>query len=110
MNKESKAYLSGEFEAFFKESELNSMVAEDAVAYSQSVQKYYDTLAAVNYASRDSYNKGKEAGIEKGIEKASLDIAMKLRQSGMSEEFIRSTTGISFSDMDRIGYGSSHEA
>lgn len=69
MDKKSEAYRSGEFGDIFKESEICSMAAEDIVAYGESYQKYVDTLAAVDYAARDSYSKGIERGIEQGIER-----------------------------------------
>lgn len=94
MDKESKAYKSGEFEDMFREAEIDGMVAEDVVAYGDSVQKYYDNLAAVNYASRSSYEKGKEEGREEGREEGLVLSARRLLEAGMSKEFIKSITGI----------------
>ena len=87
MDKESKAYKSGEFPEFFHESEITSLAAEEAVAYNQSQQKYFDNLAAVDYASRSSF--------EKGREEERKTLAKRLKEEGLSCEFIFKVTGIS---------------
>lgn len=86
MDKNSEAYKSGEYKYLFDEAEINNMAAEDIVAYSQSSQKYYDNLAAIDYAAQNSFSKG----IEKGIEK----VATTLKRMGESVARIQAATGL----------------
>lgn len=109
MDKNSKAYLSGEFEDLFRESEIKSMAAEDAVAYGESYQKYVDTMAAVDYAARDSFSKGMEKGLAKGMEKGREEGKEEERvkgirfmlELGISAEIISQKYGITVEDVMR---------
>lgn len=102
MHKTSTPYLSKEFEDFFKESEIRNMDAEGAVAYSDSYQKYLDTVSAVNYAAASSYSKGREEGIAKGRAEGRAEgrleekkeMARKMRGAGTDSEFIYQITGL----------------
>ena len=67
MDKDSKAYKSREFDEMFREAEIDNLVNEEAVAYSQSRLKYEETLAAVDYASNSSFERGIAIGEERGI-------------------------------------------
>ena len=111
MDKDSKAYKSREFDEIFHEAEIDNLVNEDAVAYSQSRLKYEETLAAVDYASNSSFERGIAIGEERGIaigeergiaigeergrEAERMDTARKLREAGFDENLIKSITGIS---------------
>ena len=68
MDKDSKAYKSREFDEMFREAEIDNLVNEEAVAYSQSRLKYEETLAAVDYASNSSFERGIAIGEERGRE------------------------------------------
>ena len=110
MDKESKAYKSREFDEMFREAEIDNLVNEEAVAYSQSRLKYEETLAAVNYASSSSFERGiaigeergrqaglaigEERGIAIGEERIRMETAKKLRAAGFDEDLIKSITGI----------------
>ncbi len=95
MDKDSKAYKSKEFDEVFREAEIDNLVNEEAVAYSQSRLKYEETLAAVDYASNSSFERGIAIGEERGREAERMDTARKLRDAGFDEELIKSVTGIS---------------
>ena len=95
MDKDSKAYKSREFDEMFREAEIDNLVNEEAVAYSQSRLKYEETLAAVDYASNSSFERGIAIGEERGREAERMDTARKLRDAGFDEELIKSVTGIS---------------
>ncbi|MDE6697694.1 MAG: Rpn family recombination-promoting nuclease/putative transposase, partial [Muribaculaceae bacterium] len=62
MDKNSKAYQSGEYDEFFKAAELNNLVSDDFVAYSQSYAKMEETERAMEYAMAESFSKGETAG------------------------------------------------
>ena len=95
MDKDSKAYKSREFDEMFREAEIDNLVNEEAVAYSQSRLKYEETLAAVDYASNSSFERGIAIGEERGREAERMDTARKLREAGFDENLIKSITGIS---------------
>lgn len=103
MDKESKAYKSGEFEEMFHASEISSLVKEDAVLYSQSRLRLQEMIDAVNFASNESFEKGIEKGIEQGIEKGRheerLLLARNMLSSGYSPDEIMRLTGISMESL-----------
>lgn len=115
MDKESKAYKSGEFYDFFKESEVQSLAAEDAVAYSQSNLRYWENQQAVEYASRkgrvegwyEGEKEGRKVGIREGIKEGIKEgrneerakIAMNLKLAGVSADLIASTTGLTLKEI-----------
>lgn len=102
MDKRSKAYKSGEYDEMFREAEISSMVAEDVVAYSDSVQKYYDDMAALEYATRAAQKKGLEMGMEEGraqgmaqgMAQGKEEIIRTLFANGMKPDLISDFTNI----------------
>ncbi|WP_303644722.1 hypothetical protein, partial [Bacteroides caecimuris] len=66
---------SREFDEMFREAEIDNLVNEEAVAYSQSRLKYEETLAAVDYASNSSFERGIAIGEERGREAERMDTA-----------------------------------
>ena len=86
---------SREFDEMFREAEIDNLVNEEAVAYSQSRLKYEETLAAVDYASNSSFERGIAIGEERGREAERMDTARKLREAGIDKDLIKSITGIS---------------
>lgn len=103
MDKESKAYKSGEFQEMFQAAELDNLVKEDYVAYSQSYLKYEDTLDAIQY----SYDQGQEygvkrgrkegikEGIKEGKERAISEMIEGMRKAGIPENLIEEATKLS---------------
>ncbi len=110
MDRESKAYKSGEFDDMFHASEIGSLAAEDAVLYSQSRLRLQEMRDAVAFASNESFEKGMEEGLEKGMKKGleeglekgmekgrneeRLSLAKNMLASGYSAEEIERLTGI----------------
>ena len=99
MDKKSKPYLSREFEDLFREAEVSSMAAEDVVAYSQSRQKYEDTLAGFRYAERTSFSEGRAEGRVEGRAEGMEIAARRLMEKGMPVDFIKSITGLTPADL-----------
>lgn len=106
MDKESKAYKSGEFDDMFNEAELENMAAEDVVAYSESKLRYEDDLAALEYR----YDQGKEEGMKEGMKEGRMEgkdeafrmTARKLLEAGMDPNFINQITGIPIPEILRL--------
>lgn len=98
MDKESKAYKSGEFNEFFEESEIDNLVKEDYVAYSQSNLRYWEDQAAVDFASRKSKNEG----FVEGMEKEKRSIALNLKSAGIDLRTISAATGLPIAEIEAL--------
>lgn len=95
MDKESKAYKSGEFCDMFNEAALENMAAEDLVAYSQSKLKLEDDMAALDY----TFEKALKEGIEKGKAEGLRESAAKMLKSNLDPQFIHEITGLSIEEI-----------
>lgn len=108
MDKESKAYLSGEFYDYFKESEVDNLAKEDFVEYRKSNMRYWEDQAIVDYATRKSLDEGLEEGrvqgLEKGLEKGKAQerrsIAKNMKEMGIDINIISQATGLSVEDIE----------
>lgn len=104
MDKESKPYITGEYDEFFEAAETQQLVAEEAVCYSESRQRLIDEerdRLADRWYWRDRWREewlaeGKAEGREKErrkMAKALLDMEMPLEQiskvTGMTVEELR---------------------
>lgn len=119
MDKESKAYLSGEFNEFFLESEVGSLAKEDFVEYRKSNLKYWEDQAIVDYATHKSMEEGREIGLElgrkegreegreiglelgrkEGKNEEKMAIAKNMLDMGMALELISKATGMSVEEL-----------
>lgn len=102
MDKNSKAYKSGKYDDFFDAAELNNLVAEDFVAYSQSYAKMEETERAMEYAVAESYAQGESVGFSKGESVGFRKTAIKLKQMGLSNDKISEATGLSVDEINRL--------
>ena len=106
MDKESAAYKSGEFEDIFNEAELDNMVAEDVVAYSESKLRYEDDLAALDY----NYEKGKTEGLAEGLAEGKAEgiieglylSAKKMLEAKMDVDFIHQVLGLPIEEIRKL--------
>lgn len=98
MDKESKAYRSGEFSDIFKEAELENIAAEEMVAYSESKLKLQDDLAALDYTFEKGVNKGRAEG------RAELqrEAAIKMLKANLDPSFIQEITGLSIAEILKL--------
>jgi len=62
--------------------------------YNKSILKYRDVRSAVELAEERYYEKGIKAGIEKGINLNSIEIAKKCFAEGMSIDLVARITGL----------------
>lgn len=110
LDKNSKPYKCKEYDDFFEAADTSSFVAEEAVAYSQSLQRFKATEERVEYASKISYNRGiregMEAGINKGMEKGIEEERAKsirfMRSLGISPERIAREYNITIDKVNNI--------
>ncbi|MDE6632517.1 MAG: Rpn family recombination-promoting nuclease/putative transposase, partial [Muribaculaceae bacterium] len=98
MDKNSKAYQSGEYDDFFKAAELNNLVEEDFVAYSQSYAKMEETERAMQFAVSESYSNGFSKGELVGIRKT----AINLKKMGLKPETISQATGLTQEEVSAL--------
>lgn len=98
MDKNSKAYLSGEYDEFFKAAEVNNLVEEDFVEYSKSYAKMEETERALQYAVKESFSdgfsKGESVGFSKGESVGIRKTAFNLKKMGLPIEEIVEATGL----------------
>lgn len=94
MDKESKAYKSGEFDEMFEAAEIGSLAAEDMVAYSASKRRYDDMQLAYEY----SYSKGEAEGEAKGRN----NTIRLLHSNGMSVELISKYLDLPKDDIEKL--------
>ena len=80
LTKESKPYLSGEYDDFFTASKTENLTNEEAVAYSESYLKELDNQSVVRFTARKNREEGKAEGRAEGI----LEVARNMLKSGMS--------------------------
>ena len=102
MDKESKAYKSGEFHDIFEEAELNNIAAEDMVAYSQSKLKYEDDLAALDYTFEKGVSQGIERGIAEGRAEGLRESAVKMLMAGLDPQFVHDIIGLPLDEIKRL--------
>ncbi|MBD5262858.1 MAG: Rpn family recombination-promoting nuclease/putative transposase [Bacteroides sp.] len=76
LTKESKPYLSGEYDDFFTASKTENLTNEEAVAYSESYLKELDNQSVVRFTARKNRAEGRAEGI--------LEVARNMLKNGMS--------------------------
>ncbi len=87
LNKNSKPYLTGEYDEMFNAAEIASMANEDIVAYRNSILKEMERESEIEYA--------KEEGIQIGEEKGKLSVARQMKKAGVNLGDIILYTGLS---------------
>lgn len=88
MTKESKPYLSGEYEDIFTASSTGNLSSEEAVAYSQSYFKELDNQSAVRFAEKRGKEKGRQEGKLEGRQEALSETARRARELGLPEDIV----------------------
>lgn len=90
------------FERVFKIAEIAQFNEEEIDEYEESLKIYRDLKnvidTAVEEAKAEAYKEGEEIGIKKG----KMEIAMTLKQAGMSVEQIIAITGLSREEVGKV--------
>lgn len=95
LNKESKPYKSKRYEEMFKASEIASMAKEDIVAYRNSIMIEMERQSELDFKLKEGMKIGEEKGMRIGEEKGKLEVARKMKQSGVDLGDIMLFTGLS---------------
>ena len=79
------------FKRLAETAEISSLSAEERIKYDEAIQWYRDNAFLMEGAE--------EVGMQKGIKKATLDIAQKLKAIGTSSEDIQKATGLTMEEV-----------
>ena len=82
------------FKRLAETAEICSLSAEERIKYDEAIQWYRDNAFLIEDAE--------EVGMQKGIKKATLDIAKKLKAIGTSSEDIQKATGLSMDEIENL--------
>lgn len=117
MDKESKPYITGEYDEFFEAAETQQLVAEEAVCYSESRQRLIDEerdRLADRWYWRDRWREewlaegkaeGKAEGRAEGREKERRKMAKALLDMEMPLEQISKVTELTVEELKKLQSG-----
>lgn len=88
-----KAHKAG-FEKLEKIVDISSLSKEEREKYDESIKVYRDTLATLSYAEQKGRAEGREEGRAEGREEGILDVARKMKSSGLDIDTICRFTGL----------------
>ncbi len=94
MTKESKPYLTGEYEDLFNASSTGNLTREEATAYSQSYFKELDHQSALRFTASKS--------MAEGIAKEKLETARRLISLGYPDDVVIQATCLSSVDLEKL--------
>lgn len=94
MDKESKAYKSGEFDDMFEAAKLGNLAAEEMVAYRESKQRYNDMKLYYQYSFAKGEQEGYNSGFEKGIENERINSIRMMASLGIPPTVIAENYGM----------------
>lgn len=102
LNKESKPYRSGEYNELFKASEIASMANEDIVAYRNSIMIEMERQSAIEFAKKEGREEGIAEGKAEGKTEGKIEVARRMKKSGMPTGDIMLFTGLSEQQIDAL--------
>lgn len=106
MDKNSKAYMSGEYYDMFEAAEIGSLAAEDVVAYSQSKRAFDDRIlyreAALEEGEKHGFERGRMEGRMEGLiegkeagwKEACEEKAAMMLKAGIDPELVKQIMGV----------------
>ena len=122
LDKNSEIYRSREYQDLFDAAETDSMVKEELVAYSESLQRMRDYQSGLDYARKESYDDGVSKGLERGRAEGRVEgraegraegrvegrveglreSAMKMLKAGLDPTFIHEMTGLPLTEIESL--------
>lgn len=82
------------FEKLERIVDISSLSKEEREKYDESIKVYRDTLATMSYAEQKGRAEGRAEGREEGREEGILDVARKMKSSGLDIDTICRFTGL----------------
>ena len=86
------------FNKLFEAAELARFTPKERKAYEESLKYYRDIKNVVDTSREEGFTDGMEKGIEKGI----VETAKKMKAAGLPAEQIRTITGLSLEQIDKL--------
>ncbi|WP_316812227.1 PD-(D/E)XK nuclease family transposase [Pedobacter heparinus] len=86
------------FQKIFKIAEMSKMTKEERELYHSDVKAKSDWNAGIRYAEK----KAKEEGIEEGEHIKAIEIALKMKMKGTSNEDIAELTGLAIQEIEKL--------
>lgn len=96
LDKNSEAYKSKRYEDFFEAAETDDFVQEEAVAYSQSLERLYAAEAGVRYAMEQGF----QQGIQQGVRQTIRESVRLMSSVGVSKNLIADKFNLTIEDID----------
>eukprot|EP01107_Rhizomastix_libera_P010623 TRINITY_DN2752_c0_g2_i4.p2 TRINITY_DN2752_c0_g2~~TRINITY_DN2752_c0_g2_i4.p2 ORF type:complete len:108 (-),score=4.37 TRINITY_DN2752_c0_g2_i4:236-559(-) len=90
------------FDKVFKTAEIANMTQEELFEYEDSLKQYRDLKNSLDFAEEKGFSKGKEEGINEGIEKGKIATAKELKKLGVNFETIKIATGLSIEEIEKL--------
>lgn len=90
------------FRKFFELAEISKFTREENLAYENSLKVYRDMKNVIDTATEESYQAGKDEGIEIGKHEAILQMVRELKKLGLSDEIISRSSGLSIEELNKI--------
>lgn len=109
MNKESKAYRSGEFDDIFEAAEVSRLEEPEATAYSQSYLADLEHESALRFAAKKGLKEGIGIGREEGKKEGFNSAIAAMIENGATDELIRKFTGITPENLAKIRNSLNHQ-
>lgn len=91
------------FRELLKLAEIKQMTPAEKAAYDYEVKQYDYYIASMEYKYEKGVEEGMKAGMEKGIEKEKKEIAIKMKEAGISIEDISNITGLTVEEIENFG-------
>ena len=102
MDKNSKAYKSGEFDDLFEASERVVMEPAEAIAYVESYLRMKNFRHNLELVRAESIEKGFEKGRKEGMHEEKLAVAQKMLELGSEIDLICNVTGLTKEEIEAM--------
>ena len=106
LDKNSEIYKCRSYQDFFDAAETDNMVNDEAVAYSQSLQRLEDIQSAFDYqtetARAQGLDEGRAEGRAEGKEQTSREYVTNMLKAGLEPEFIHKITGMPIQEINKL--------
>lgn len=90
------------FEKLFQIAEYSNLTKEEKTMYDQSLKYKWDNESVMEYAVSTAKEMGMAEGLAEGEHKKALDIALKMKNKGLSIDQIVEFTGLSATEIEEL--------
>jgi len=90
------------FQKVFKIAEVSQLTKEEREVYHSDIKAKSDWNGGMDWAKKQAEKKGLEEGLEKGKLEEKFEVAIKMRQKGISDDDIIEVTNLSIKDLEQL--------